>query len=63
MLRKPEISSGRVGLWLVCAFTFYLYLDWIVLTLVWFERFLHPVKGTWIRMVTYASGANGSMSL
>ena len=37
------------------AFTFYLYLDWIVLTLVWFERFLHPVKGTWIRMVTYAS--------
>ena len=21
MLRKPEISSGRVGLWVVCAFT------------------------------------------
>ena len=26
MLRKLEISSGRVGLWLMCTFTFYLIL-------------------------------------
>ena len=45
MLRKPEISSGRVGLWLVCAFTFYLYLDWIVLTLVWFETLTYASRG------------------